>query len=202
MPRLTWEDGDTHEFVVIGEEGRKSHWNQKGERYVPCTGKATCWFCKHGYDYQGVVIGVAIYSPEEIEGTHFPWLSLTPNAYKAIRRILGVLKKWYGHKIALTRTGKSFDTRYTAEDLGKEKKVDLILWAKKREEELVFDQGETWGEEKPEEEEPPDEEVVMERAPEPEADKEGEVAAIKETMREAQERLEELKKGKKGRGEG
>ena len=196
MPRLTWEDGDTHEFVVIGEEGSKRHWNQKGGKYVPCTGKATCWFCKHGYDYQGVVIGVAIYSPKEIEGTHFPWLSLTPNAYKTIRRILGVLKNWYGHKIALTRTGKSFDTRYTAEDLGKEKKVDLILWAKKREEELVFDQGETWGEEKPEEEEPPDEKVVMERAAVEEEGVDQEVRAVEEVLEAAKKELEELKKRK------
>ena len=196
MPRLTWEDGDTHEFVVIGEEGSKRHWNQKGGRYVPCAGKATCWFCKHGYDYQGVVIGVAIYSPKEIEGTHFPWLSLTPNAYKTIRRILGVLKNWYGHKIALTRIGKSFDTRYTAEDLGKEKKVDLILWAKKREEELVFDQGETWGEEKPEEEEPPDEEVVMERAAVEEEGVDQEVRAVEEVLEAAKKELEELKKRK------
>ena len=196
MPRLTWEDGDTHEFVVIGEEGSKRHWNPKSRKYVPCTGKETCWFCKHGYDYQGVVIGVAIYSPKEIEGTHFPWLSLTPNAYRAIRRVLGVLKNWYGHKIALTRIGKSFDTRYTAEDLGKEKKVDLILWAKKREEELVFDQGETWGEEKPEEEEPPDEEVVMERAAVEEEGVDQEVRAVEEVLEAAKKELEELKKRK------
>ena len=199
MPRLTWEDGDTHEFVVIGEEGRKSHWNRKSERFVPCTGRSSCWFCQHGYDRQGVVIGVAVYTFEEVEGTHFPWLSLTPVAYAAIRKVLGLVPKWYGHKIALTRRGTSFLTQYFAKDLGKEKKVDLILWAKKREEELVFDQGETWGEETREEEESADEEVVMERAPEPEADAEDEIASIEETMREAQERLEELKKGKKGK---
>ena len=199
MPRLTWEDGDTHEFVVIGEEGSKKHWNQKTKRYIPCTGKESCWFCKHGYDYQGVVIGVAIYSPEKVGETHFPWLSLTPNAYKAIRGVLGVTKNWYGHRIALTRHGESFDTRYEAKDLGKEKKLDLVVWKAAREKELVFDQGEEWGKEEREDIEMPDEEVVSERGPEPEEGVDAEVAAVEEVLEAAKKELEELKKRKKGK---
>lgn len=200
MPRLTWEDGDTREFVVIGEQGQKKHWNQKTGRYIPCTGKESCWFCKHGFDYQGVVIGVAVYSSEEIEGSHYPWLSLTPNAYKAIRQVLGVIKNWYGHRIALTRHGESFDTRYEAEDRGKEKKLDLVVWKANREKELVFDQGETWGEEEAEEVGPIEEEVVLERGPDEEETSDEEEAAVLEVLEAAQADLARLRKKKKGKG--
>ena len=192
MPRLTWKDGETHEFIVIGKVGAKRHYNKTQGRSVVCTGRSTCWFCQHGFDYQGVTVGIAIYSPVAIEESHFPWVNFTPNAYRTIRRVLGVMKKWYGHRIQLTRKGESFDTTYTAKDLGVVEEAKLTRWNEQRIKELAFDAGEEWGEEAPEGEERVDEEVVMERTLEPEEDKEGKKVYLQELIASAQTELEEL----------
>ena len=185
MPRLTWKDGETHEFVVIGKVGRKSHWNKAQKRFVPCTGRDSCWFCQHGFDYQGVVIGIAIYYPEGLEDSHFPWVSFTPNAYGAIRQVLGRTDKWYGHRVQLTRHGTSFLTQYIAKDVGVVDESKLAKWKEQRIEELAFDAGEKWGEEEPREEERVDEEVVLERPGTGEEDREEEIIMLKETLRQA-----------------
>lgn len=192
MPRLTWKDGETHEFVVIGKVANKRHWNQKQKTYVPCTGSKSCWYCQHGMDYKGVVIGIACYSPEEIEDTHFPWVSFTANAYRAIRQVLGVTKAWYGHRVQLTRKGESFDTTYSAVDVGVVEESKLSRWNEQRVEELAFDAGEEWGEEEPGERKVPDEEVVMERTRDEEEDLEGKKIYLQELIASAQTELEGL----------
>lgn len=192
MPRLTWEDGETHEFVVIGKVAQKRHYNKSQGRFVPCTGRKSCWFCQHGFDYKGVVIGVAIYHPVGFEGTHFPWVSFTPNSYGVIKAILGPTKNWYRHRIQLTRHGESFDTRYTAKDLGLVDEEKALKWDEQRIKEIAYDAGEEWGEEAPEELERVDEEVVMERAPEPEEDKEGRMVYLKELLESVRTELESL----------
>lgn len=193
MPRLTWKDGDTHEFIVIGKVAGKRHWNNRQKRFIPCTGRR-CWYCNHPpYDYQGVVIGIAIYSPEEIEGTHFPWVSFTPNAYRAIRQVLGVSKNWYGHRIQLTRKGLGLNTTYTAKDLGVVESHKLEAWEREREEAFKFDAGEEWGAEEGPGEETPGEEVVLERASEPEEDKEGRLVYLEELLASVKTEIEELK---------
>ena len=194
MPRLTWKDGETHEFVVIGKVGRKSHYNKSQGRFVPCTGRKSCWFCQHELDYKGVVIGIAIYHPVGFEDTHFPWVSFTPNSYGEIKAILGPTKNWYRHRLQLTRHGESFDTRYTAKDVGLVDESKVEKWAEERVKELAYDAGEEWGEEEPGERKPPDEEVVMESGPEPEEVREGEMEALKEYIEGLEAKIDQLMK--------
>jgi len=192
MPRLTWKDGDTHEFVVIGKVGGKRHYNAKQNRFVLCTGRHSCWYCQHGFDYDGVVIGIAVYYPEGLEESHFPWVSFTPNAYGAIKAILGPTKKWYGHRIQVTREGEGRDTRYTARDVGVVDESKLQKWAKEREKEIAFDAGEEWGVEEEEKPARVDEEVVLERGPVEEEDKEGRMVYLKELLESVRTEIEGL----------
>lgn len=195
MPRLAWKDGETHEFVVIGKVGQKRHYNKTQGRFVPCTGRKSCWFCQHGYDYKGVVIGIAIYHPAGFEETHFPWASFTPNSYGAIKAILGPTKNWYRHRLQLTRHGEGFDTRYTAVDVGLVEESKVLMWDEQRIKEIAYDAGEEWGEEEPgapahtQEEPPPPE------PPEPEEDLEGKKIYLQELIASAQTELEELEGG-------
>lgn len=195
MPRLTWKDGETHEFVVIGKVAGKRHYNKSQNRSIPCTGRKSCWFCQHGFDRDGVTIGIAIYSPVVIEESHFPWVNFTPNAYGSIKQILGPTKNWYGHRIQLTRKGESFDTRYTAKDLGVVEDQKLEKWVKEREKLFVYDAEEEWGEEAPEEPERVDEEVVLERTTEPEEDKEGRMVYLRELLESVRTEIEGLEEG-------
>jgi len=201
MPRLTWKDGDTHEFVVIGKVGSKRHYNKSQNRFILCTGRSSCWFCQHGFDREGVVIGIAVYSPAAIEESHFPWVSFTPVAYAAIKRILGPTNNWYGHRVQLTRKGESFDTTYSAKDLGVVEDHKLEKWVEERGREISFDAGEGWGKEEPREEILPMEEEPPLQPPEPEEDKEGELVMLKDYIKNLEERLDELAQ-EKGKPEG
>jgi len=192
MSILKWADGETHEFIVIGKVGAKRHFNKQQGRSVLCTGRKSCWFCQHGFDYQGVTIGIAIYSPVAIEESHFPWVNFTPNSYKAIRRVLGPTKNWYGHRIQLTRKGLSFDTTYSAKDLGVVEDQKLDKWVKEREKLFAFDAEEEWGEEGPREEEAPREMVAPPPSLEEEEDKEGKRVYLEELIASAQTELEEM----------